>query len=220
MFKLGASLLALVVVTGFALTAAKPFPPVEFNNVFGSRQEAISYRLPNETHPLSYKVHLNTRVDAEDFAFTGEVEITVGVSVPTQTITLHALNLKVDSVALYKSGTPATVITINEPTLNVGNDFLVISTQTEQLTVENKYVLVIEFSSALRTDEAGFYRASYVTDEGVTKYLATTQFESTDARSAFPCYDEPRLRSTFDISITHGKTYNAASNMPVKNILE
>ena len=61
---------------------------------------------------------------------------------------------------------------------------------------------------------AGFYRSKYIVD-GEERWMATTQFESTDARRAFPCWDEPALKSKFRVSLTIPSHLSALSNMPV-----
>ncbi|CAO3595525.1 unnamed protein product [Absidia cylindrospora] len=62
---------------------------------------------------------------------------------------------------------------------------------------------------------AGFYRSSYKDDTGNIKYLATTQFEATDARRAFPCWDEPSLKATFDVTLVVPSHLTALSNTNV-----
>lgn len=60
---------------------------------------------------------------------------------------------------------------------------------------------------------AGFYRSSYVDRDGSTKYLATTQMEPTDARRAFPCFDEPALKAEYTITLVGDKNHTCLSNM-------
>lgn len=80
----------------------------------------------------------------------------------------------------------------------------------------SKAVLDIEYVGLLNDKLAGFYRSKYTDDNGVTKYLATTQMEPADARRAFPGFDEPALKATYDITLIHDKNLTALSNMDVK----
>ena len=63
---------------------------------------------------------------------------------------------------------------------------------------------------------AGFYRSSYKGADGAEKFMATTQMEPTDARRAFPCFDEPALKSEFTITLVADKGLTCLSNMDVK----
>merc|ERR1711931_496617 len=63
----------------------------------------------------------------------------------------------------------------------------------------------------------GFYRSNYKTPDGEERVLACTQFEATDARRAFPCWDEPALKASFDLTLVVPKDRIALSNMPVKS---
>ena len=63
----------------------------------------------------------------------------------------------------------------------------------------------------------GFYRSTYTDVKGEKKLMASTQFESIDARRCFPCWDEPRRKATFACSLTVPAHMTALSNMPEKS---
>lgn len=76
---------------------------------------------------------------------------------------------------------------------------------------------------------AGFYRSKYtpkgevpasVAKDDEFHYMYSTQFEACDARRAFPCFDEPNLKATFDVEIEVPKDQVALSNMPEKETKE
>ena len=71
------------------------------------------------------------------------------------------------------------------------------------------------FTGILNDRLLGFYKSQYKDKRGKTKYMATTQFEAADARRAFPCWDEPAVKATFDISLLVDKHLDAISNMPI-----
>lgn len=94
------------------------------------------------------------------------------------------------------------------------NDFLTILLN-ENLEKNKKYELFIIFTGKLDDGLAGFYRSSYNDQDHNKVWLGVTQFEAISARRAFPCFDEPALKATFDISIGRTANYKAISNMPL-----
>jgi aminopeptidase N len=185
-------LFKLVFLLAAALASADD-PPKKFYRVRDDQQmvsplrdpfDNLDYRLPNTTIPIRYDVWLTTDIHRADFGFYGRVTIQILALQNTPNITLHYRQLTVTNVKLSTAG--GQEIQENVPTtMREDLEFLII-TPTQPLIMNQIYVVEILYSGILRTDEAGFYRSSYVDTQGQVKWLATTQFESTDARHGFP----------------------------------
>nr|QEI22876.1 putative peptidase [Oryctes rhinoceros] len=168
----------------------------------------VGYRLPDDTKPISYDIILEP--DFETFEFLGEVTITIQVYTVTNTITLHSNDIVVDSITVKESN-GVDDLSVSRFRLEPEYHLLLIRMQ-EDLRSGQTLEVNIKYKGFLREDNAGFYRASYE-ENGETKWFGTTQFESTSARRAFPCYDEPALKATFTIHMIRDETYNTISNM-------
>uniref|UniRef100_A0A0C9R2S6 Aminopeptidase n=1 Tax=Fopius arisanus TaxID=64838 RepID=A0A0C9R2S6_9HYME len=212
------SLLAAIV----AVTCAGIIPPSEDEFlVTKAAPEApanpLDYRLPTNVVPTTYEIKLAP--DLENFTFKGESKIMLSVKKATKQIVLHAKDLKITLAVLHVlNGTThiSNVATTALP-INTTNDWLVINL-IEQLNITGTYQLELHYEGTLNEDLKGFYRSSYIDDYGKKRWLATTHFEPTSARLAFPCWDEPHLKAKFTISIKHPKKLHALSNSHLVSI--
>ncbi|XP_060608165.1 aminopeptidase N-like, partial [Ruditapes philippinarum] len=95
--------------------------------------------------------------------------------------------------------------------------FLYILTN-QYLKAGKKYVLSInKFDGFLgSTIFDGFFYASDV-EGGKKEYFAATQFQPISARKAFPCFDEPAIKSQYDVTLVRKKSVLSLSNMPLSN---
>lgn len=210
----GVSAVFLLLAAGVECKTLK-FPPLfegrallENPNLRLELVEEQSYRLPNHTIPEHYDVDIFTKVHLKEDVFNGTVKINIAVLEDTKKVVLHARQLTIDSAKIIDDATSIDC-SADYPTQNP-TEFLTITPKNGQtLTRGKKLVVEIKYNGKLRQDNGGFYRSTYKTENGEERWLATTQFESTDARHAFPCYDEPAKRATFSFSFTHGKNYNA-----------
>lgn len=85
----------------------------------------------------------------------------------------------------------------------------------KDLPADSVASLNMTFAGELNDKMKGFYRSKYFTQSGEERYAGVTQFEATDARRCFPCWDEPAIKSTFDVSLIVPQDRVALSNMPV-----
>ncbi|MGC1425876.1 MAG: M1 family metallopeptidase [Nitrosotalea sp.] len=164
-----------------------------------------------DVFPIHYDIEFEP--DFKKFIFKGKEKISIKVSRLTSKIVLHSAELEIKKCQISWNG-----IEINP---NIKLD-----AKTEELTIilpkkiSGTAVLSIDFVGQLNDKLVGFYRSKYKY-KGREKHLATTQFEAADARRAFPCWDEPEAKATFDVSLLVDSNQTAISNMPViskKNI--
>ena len=172
----------------------------------------VEYRLPNIATPTKYSLHLEP--DLTNFKFTGQSKIILTVHQDTNTLTLNAKNLTIvpNNVNVVGGKITKPEIALNVD-LKTEEEFVVV-TFNSTLVNGTEYTLTINYSGELNDQKVGFYRSRYLKKDGTVKYIATTHFEPTRARLAFPCWDEPAYKAQFTISITHSLNYTAISNMP------
>lgn len=168
-------------------------------------------RLPRSLVPLHYDVELEPRLYG-NFTFSGNVAILVSCAQAASNVTLHIKDLNVSDVSVTGAGGGA--VEIDGHSENKALQFLVIALK-KPLAESTNYTIRMRFVGLLNDDLAGFYRSSYVDDSGQKRWLAATQFQATDARRAFPCFDEPDMKATFAVTIVRPDNMTALSNMPI-----
>ncbi|XP_030647271.1 endoplasmic reticulum aminopeptidase 2 [Chanos chanos] len=174
-------------------------------------------RLPNYIVPIHY--HLLIHPNLTTLRFNGSVSIEIDVKNNTNWVVLHSKNLEIttatvldekgdhlsDKVLPVLEYTPHEQIGIFSPKI---------------LTSGEKYFLYLEFGAPLADGFYGFYKSTYKTKQGETRFMASTHFEPTSARMAFPCFDEPIFKANYSIRIRRGPSHVALSNMPIEQTVK
>src|SRR6516162_6047383 len=166
------------------------------------------YRLPTTVRPSAYRLRIAT--DLETHRFEGTAEIDVELDEPMAEIVLNALELELEPATLDGGGAAQTS---GAPSIDVERERATFSFPTT--IPAGPHTLSIGFAGTLSDQLVGFYRATFTDDEGVEHRLASTQFEATDARRAFPCFDEPSLKATFDLTLVAAEGLGVYANTPV-----
>jgi aminopeptidase N len=145
---------------------------------------SVSYRLPNNSRPLHYDIFISTGIHIPEFEFQGVVGVRIVVLETSQQIVMNYKQLTISNIHLFDNND--LIIQTNVPfALLEAQELLVISPQMQ--LVQGQILRVqINYSGTLRTDDYGFFRSSYVHESGRRVWQATTQFQATDARHAFP----------------------------------
>ena len=170
--------------------------------------EQKPYRLPLTVTPERYEIRLTPNMASA--TFDGEERVAIQVNEPVGEIWLNAAELAIQDVSIKaKSGKTIR----GDATLDPENEQAAL--QFTETVGPGPWELQIKFSGILNDKLHGFYRSTYKNANGEEKTLATTQFESTDARRAFPCWDEPALKAVFQITLVVDEGLTAISNARV-----
>ncbi|KAF0692961.1 Aste57867_16007 [Aphanomyces stellatus] len=169
------------------------------------------HRLPTNVKPLKYTLNYDV-IDLTRFRFEGRQETTLEIKETTSTITANAIELWVHSVKVVLEDGTTTIACLE--TRFVEEAQTVTFVLDRPLAAGSRATLHLSFHGLLNNDLRGFYRSEYE-HEGTKRIMAASQFQACDARRAFVCWDEPAIKSTFEISMATPAHLTAISNMHV-----
>jgi alanyl aminopeptidase len=164
-------------------------------------------RLPSTVTPQRYALAL--RIDPTQQRFSGTTSIQVAVPGPTWNVVMHARDMSISRAVAHVAGGPDIPATATPRMANGGvvQEELVLA--FARPLPQGQAVLEIVYDAPFAQDLAGLYRVK----DGDAWY-AYTQFEATDARRAFPCFDEPSFKTAYDVTITAPRSMVALANAP------
>ena len=166
--------------------------------------------LPTQIQPTHYTLYFHPK--PEESKFIGKTTIELECNEPTDKLVLNMTKMsEIQAKVINKKDNSETQLSFTE------------NVEKEEMTFfgcsfeKGEYQVIIEYIGQLRNDQLlGYYKSSYQLD-GETKYICTTQCEPVSARRAFPCFDEPAIKATFDIILNVPKNDKCFSNMPIES---
>lgn len=167
-------------------------------------EQPPALRLPDTVAPTSYRASLT--IDPAKDTFDGDIDIQVEVKQPVETIWLNATNLEIHEASFSFSGNR-----LQPEIVPGGTDF--VGLHFPQQIPAGEGEIRIRYTGHVRLhDSSGVFR---MVEEG-NNYIFT-QFESTDARAAFPCFDEPSYKVPWQLTLTVPQDDKVDSNTPVES---
>jgi puromycin-sensitive aminopeptidase len=166
------------------------------------------YRLPRHVIPTRYELRLEP--DLARATFTGKAVVILTITQPTTVIVMNAVDLAISraEIAGQTGDHQAASIEADEPLQRCHLTFA-------QTLAPGEWILRLTFQGTLNDKLRGFYRSTYKDQSGTTQTMAATQFEATDARRAFPCWDEPDFKAVFATTLVIDPGLTAVSNTSV-----
>src|SRR5437763_9442841 len=180
------------------VTAEKPF---SFKETPG--------KLPKEVAPTDYSIRIVPKID--QFTFTGTETVRLNVRSPVHQLVLNTLELKIESASVDGKDLPASAIKTDKE-----KELLTLTLPFK--LAQGDHTLALRFSGKINRQGQGlFYMRYQEQGSGAPKVMLGTQFEATDARRFFPCWDEPVFRARFQLSAVVPENWLAVSNMPIES---
>ncbi|HEX4127166.1 MAG TPA: M1 family metallopeptidase [Acidimicrobiales bacterium] len=166
------------------------------------------FRLPRTIEPEIY--HIEMEPDVASATFSGTVRIDAIVHETSDQIVLNAAELAISDVEVLTADGTTVLCSVS-----FNDELEQVTFQPADLLPPGPSTISCRFSGTLNDKLRGFYRSSYTGPDGASQTMATTQFESVDARRSFPCFDEPDRKAVFEITLIVGPDVDAISNSPV-----
>ena len=163
------------------------------------------YRLPRTVVPRHYRLRLEP--DLDDATFSGTEVVTVEVMEPTDRVVLNAIELEIHE-AWFVGGEGCRV----DAEVNYDEQAQRATLTAARELPVGRGELHCRFTGFLNDQLRGFYRSTFTDVAGREQVIATTQFEATDARRAFPCWDEPDFKASFGVTLVVPDDLLAVSN--------
>ncbi|MDA8298122.1 MAG: M1 family aminopeptidase [Actinomycetota bacterium] len=171
------------------------------------------YRLPRSVAPRRYELQLAP--DLHTARFIGRERIEIEVLEPCTAIECHAVDLEVSDAGLEAGWASAGATGARQAlSVSLDPDHERIRFTPPQTLTPGRYVLSCAFAGVLNDRLKGFYRSTFAGEDGEPVVIATTQFEETAARQAFPCFDEPDRKAVFSVTLDAPSGTIALSNGP------
>src|SRR5213594_2855290 len=180
------------------VTAEKPF---SFKETPG--------KLPKEVVPTDYSIRIVPKID--QFTFTGTETVRLNVRSPVHQLVLNTLELKIEAASVDGKDLPSSAIKTDKE-----KELLTLTLPLK--LAQGDHTLALKFSGKINQQGQGLFYMRYQ-EQGsrAPKVMLGTQFEATDARRFFPCWDEPVFRARFQLSAVVPENWLAGSNMPIES---